>query len=120
MSTREVDEDPGSAVLAVVAEARKAVEIDHAEAICLGCAGMAGLEEAITTELRVPVIDGVGAAVRLAEAIVGLGLRTSKVSTYAAPDPNKITAWPLSTALGLRPAAAEGGPASRPAGEAAR
>jgi len=111
MSTREVDEDPEGAVNAVVAEARKAVEIDHAEAICLGCAGMAGLEEAITTELRVPVIDGVGAAVRLAEAVVGLGLRTSKVSTYAAPDPKKIIAWPLSAALGLRPAAAGDGPA---------
>ena len=33
-----------------------------------------------------PVIDGVGAAVRLAEAVVGLGLRTSKVSTYAPPE----------------------------------
>ena len=85
MSTREVDEDPQGAVRAVVAEARQAVENDHAEAICLGCAGMAGLEEAITTELGVPVIDGVGAAVRLAEAVVGLGLRTSKVSTYAPP-----------------------------------
>ena len=68
-------------------------------------AGMAGLEEAITTELGVPVIDGVGAAVRLAETIVGLGLRTSKVSTYAAPDAKQITAWPLSPALGLRPGA---------------
>jgi hypothetical protein len=65
-------------------------------------------------------IARVGAAVRLAEAIVGLGLRTSKVSTYAAPDPKKITAWPLSIALGLRPVAAEGGPASRPAGAEAR
>jgi allantoin racemase len=72
---------------------------------------MAGLEEAITTELHVPVIDGVGAAVRLAEAVVGLGLRTSKVSTYAPPEAKKITAWPLSTALGLRPAAAGDGPA---------
>src|SRR2546427_1763128 len=102
MSTRAVDEDPGGAVLAVVAEARKAVEIDHAEAICLGCAGMAGLEEAITTELGVPVIDGVGAAVRLAEAVVGLGLKTSKRSTYAFPEPKKITGWPLSASLGLR------------------
>src|SRR5262245_32703828 len=116
MSTREVDEDPEGAVLAVVAEARKAVQIDRAEAICLGCAGMAGLEEAITTEVRVPVIDGVGAAVRLAEAVVGLGLRTSKISTYAPPDAKKITAWPLSAALGLRPAAAGGRPAGGVAG----
>jgi allantoin racemase len=50
----------------------------------------------------VPVIDGVGAAVRLAETIVGLGLKTSKVSTYAVPEPKKIIGWPLSSALGLR------------------
>ena len=102
MSTLEVDQDPPGAIRAVVAEARKAVEIDHAEVICLGCAGMAGLEEAITSELHVPVIDGVGAAVRLAEALVGLGLKTSKVSTYAPPEPKKIIGWPLSSALGLR------------------
>lgn len=99
MSTAEVDSDPLGTMHAVVAEARKAVEIDHAEAICLGCAGMAGLEEAITTELHVPVIDGVGAAVKLAEALVGLGLKTSKVSTYASPAPKNIAAWPLSSFL---------------------
>lgn len=102
MTTLEVDSDPAGAMRAIVAEARKAVEIDHTEVICLGCAGMAGLEEAITSELRVPVIDGVGAAVRLAEAIVGLGLKTSKCSTYAFPDPKRIIGWPLSAALGLR------------------
>jgi allantoin racemase len=106
MSTLEVDADPAGAVRGIVAEARIAVEQDHAEAICLGCAGMAGLEEAITTELGVPVIDGIGAAVRLAEAIVGLGLATSKVSTYAPPDPKKITGWPVSRALALGAAAA--------------
>jgi allantoin racemase len=114
MSTSEVDADPAAAARAIVSEAREAVRADHAEVICLGCAGMAGLEEAITGELGVPVIDGVGAAVRLAEAIVGLGLRTSKVSAYAAPDPKKIIGWPLSAALGRRPGSVPG----RPAGEA--
>ena len=41
-----------------------------------------------------------------AEAIVGLGLATSKVSTYAPPDPKKIIGWPLSAALRLRAGAA--------------
>ena len=41
---------------------------------------------------------------RLAEAIVGMGLATSKVSTYAPPDPKKTTGWPVSLALGLRSA----------------
>jgi allantoin racemase len=106
LSTLDVDHDPQGSMRAIVAEARKAVEEDHAEVICLGCAGMAGLEEAITGELHVPVIDGVGAAVRLAEALVGLGLKTSKRSTYATPEPKQIIAWPLSSALGL--------PGSRP------
>ena len=48
MSTLEVDADPEHAVRAIVAEARRAVEADHAEVICLGCAGMAGLEAAPT------------------------------------------------------------------------
>src|SRR5205823_7079548 len=99
MSTLEVDRDPKGAVAGIVAEARKAVELEHAEVICLGCAGMAGLEEAITSELGVPVVDGVAAAVRLAEAVVGLGLKTSKVSTYAKPDAKRIDGWPLSQAL---------------------
>lgn len=102
MSTLEVDRDPEAAARAIVAEARIAVERDHAEVICLGCGGMAGLEEAITSELGVPVVDGVGAAVKMAEALVGLGLRTSKVSTYALPEPKAISSWPLSVALGLR------------------
>src|SRR5437016_1819887 len=102
MSTLEVDRDPKGAIAGIVAEARKAVELEHAEVICLGCAGMAGLEEAITSDLHIPIIDGVGAAVRLAEALVGLGLSTSKISTYAKPDPKRMIAWPLSKALGLQ------------------
>jgi len=104
MSTLEVDNDPQAAMRAIVAEAAAAVQTDRAEVICLGCAGMAGLEDAITAEVRVPVIDGVGAAVRLAETLVGLGLKTSKVSTFAPPEPKKITGWPLSAQLGLRAA----------------
>jgi allantoin racemase len=95
MSTLEVDADPHAAVRGIVAAARIAVQRDHAEAICLGCAGMAGLEQAITAELGVPVVDGIGAAVRLAEALVGLGLATSKVCTYAPPGPKHIAGWPL-------------------------
>ena len=51
----------------------------------LGCAGMADLCQRLQQRLGVPVIDGVGAAVKLAESLVGLGLRTSKRGDYAAP-----------------------------------
>jgi len=43
----------------------------------------------------VPVVDGVTAAVKLAESLVALGLSTSKVRTYAPPRPKRITGWPL-------------------------
>jgi allantoin racemase len=100
LSTSEVDHDPEAATAAIVAEAERAVRDDHAEVICLGCGGMAGLEEAITGRLGVPVVDGVAAGVRLAEAVVGLGLRTSKVCTYAPPEPKEISGWPLSARTG--------------------
>jgi len=60
-----------------------------AEAIVLGCAGFAGLDQALAERLGVPVIDGVPAAVRLAEAMVNSGLHTSKALAYRTPDPKK-------------------------------
>lgn len=79
-------EDPASgAVGRVRAEIRRAIEEDGAECILLGCAGMADLARDLTAEMGLPVIDGVAAAVKLAEALVGLGLTTSKVAGYARP-----------------------------------
>ncbi|MQW85876.1 aspartate/glutamate racemase family protein [Sinorhizobium saheli] len=69
----------------VSAEIARAVSEDRAEAIVLGCAGMADLAHALSLEHGVPVLDGVACAVRLAETVAALGLRTSKVGGYAAP-----------------------------------
>ena len=57
--------------------------------------GMAGLDEAVRDRTGVPVVDGVTAAVKLAEDLVALGLSTSKVRTYAPPHPKRIVGWPL-------------------------
>lgn len=56
---------------AIAAEAARAVAEDGAEAIVLGCAGMAGLTERLAS-LPVPVIDGVTAATHLAIAAARL------------------------------------------------
>ncbi len=65
------------------------------EVLCLGCAGMVGLSQRVSAKLGIPVIDGVAAAVQLAESLHHLGLRTSKVRFYA-PSPEKaIIGWPL-------------------------
>ena len=56
-----------------------------AEAVVLGCAGMADLAADLSSRFGVPVVDGVAAAVKQAEALVALGLKTSKRGCYAAP-----------------------------------
>ena len=69
----------------ISAEIRAAVREERAEAIVLGCAGMADLAAELSREHGLPVVDGVAAAVKLAESLVGLGLKTSKRGGYAQP-----------------------------------
>jgi allantoin racemase len=111
----ELEEDQERTVGAVVATARRAVEEDGAEVICLGCGGMAGLQEKVSAALGgLPVVDGVAAAVKFAEAAVGLGLSTSKVRSFAPPRPKAIGSWPLSAHLpGVRGSAPGSGPGPR-------
>lgn len=73
--------------------ARDALARDRSGAIVLGCAGMAGLCATLQQRLGVPVIDGVAAAVKLAEALVALGLQTSKHGDYATPLPKTYLGW---------------------------
>jgi allantoin racemase len=68
-------------------EIELALNEDRAEAVVLGCAGMAVLAADLANEYAVPVVDGVVAAVKQAEALVRLGLSTSKRGPYAAPIP---------------------------------
>ena len=91
----ELEADPERAVAAIAEQAELAVREDHAEVICLGCGGMAELESRVRERTGVPVVDGVAAAVTVAESLVRLGLTTSKVRTYAPPRPKRITGWPL-------------------------
>ena len=86
-------EHPGSdACNRISAEIGRAVAEDRAEAIVLGCAGMADLANRLAEEHGLPVLDGVTCAVRLAEAMVGLGLRTSRLGGYAPPPVQKLRA----------------------------
>jgi allantoin racemase len=79
-------EDPASDAYAHISnEIRTALKEDRAEAIVLGCAGMTDLAARLSKQHGVPVIDGVGAAVKLIESLAALGLKTSKLTTYAKP-----------------------------------
>jgi allantoin racemase len=79
-------EDPNSnAKKRLREEIVAALAADRAEAIVLGCAGMADLVDELRAEFGVPVIDGVAAAVKQAEMLVALGLTTAKRGAYARP-----------------------------------
>lgn len=77
----------------IEAAAREALVRDRSGAIVLGCAGMAPLCATLSERLGVPVIDGVAVAVKFAEALVCLGLRTSKHGDYASPLPKPYVGW---------------------------
>lgn len=79
-------EEAGSdAEARISAEIERAKTDDRAESIVLGCAGMAELAARLSQAHGLPVIDGVAAAVKLAEGLVSLGAKTSKVGGYAVP-----------------------------------
>lgn len=65
-----------------------------AEAICLGCAGMVKFANDLEKELGVPVIDGVTAAVKMAEALVDLGKKTNKILSFKHPEKKEYKGFP--------------------------
>ena len=87
LAVLELDDPASDARARILDECRRALDQDGSGAIVLGCAGMADLAADLQRELGVPVIDGVGIAVRFVEALCGLGLSTSKRGDLAAPIP---------------------------------
>jgi allantoin racemase len=83
----ELDDPASDAYARILACSREALACDRSGAIVLGCAGMADLCLRLQQELGVPIVDGVAAAVKLAESLVSLGLGTSKLGDYAVPLP---------------------------------
>ncbi len=64
--------------------ARTAMTVDGPEAVVLGCAGLADLVGPLSRALEMPVIDGVAAAVGIANGLVAMGLNTSRANTFGA------------------------------------
>lgn len=77
-----------------------ALQDDRAEAIVLGCAGMADLAHSLSDEFGVPVLDGLACAVALCEGMVRLGVRTSRQGGYAPPPASKRELAPLAQGAG--------------------
>jgi len=91
LALEDKDSDARARIAAEIESARRE---DRAEAIVLGCAGMADLAAELSLRHALPVIDGVAAAVTLIESLVRLGLKTSKQGGYAEPLPKDIVGFP--------------------------
>jgi allantoin racemase len=78
-------DDPASGARDLVIEECRAVVARGADAVVLGCAGMADFCAEVSRAVGAPVVDGVAAATVLAESLVRLGLSTGKHGEYAAP-----------------------------------
>lgn len=87
----ELEDEEWAEMAALTEECRRAVAEDGAEAIVLGCAGLADRVQPLRDHLKVPVIEGVAAAVKLVEAMVTLGIRTSKIRSFDYPTAKSFT-----------------------------
>ena len=77
-------ENEEKAFQAIFSAAEKAMNLDGAEAVVLGCTGMMALRSRLQTALGVPVIEPLTMAVKYARVLVEAGLRPSRVS-YPVP-----------------------------------
>lgn len=92
MAVLALEEDKEAACNRVEAEILRALHEDQAEAVVLGCAGMAEMATQLSTKHGFPILDGVACAVAMAESMVRLGLRTSRLGGYAPPPADKLKA----------------------------
>jgi allantoin racemase len=84
----ELDEKRDEVKASLLAESKKALDEDSADAIILGCTGMVGMARELQEALKVPVVDPAIASLKHAEALVDMKLSHSKL-VYPEPPPKE-------------------------------
>jgi allantoin racemase len=69
----------------LLALSRQAVAEDGADVVILAGAPLAGLARELRGQIPVPVVDGISAGIRMAEAVVGLQSGPHRVGAFAPP-----------------------------------
>lgn len=100
MGVLDLQVDPDETKRRIVQAAKKAMELDGAEVIILGCTMQFGFYQELQGTLRVPVIDVACAALNYAEFLIDLrdkhGWYFNKKNEYLPPPREEIEAWKLS------------------------
>ncbi len=83
----ELAGDRDATVGKLVEEGRKAVEVDRADTLILGCMSMGflGVAEEMSEALQLPVINPGRVSLKMAEALVGAGLSHSNLAYMTPP-----------------------------------
>ena len=87
----ELEDDGDAALKRIIEECLRAKHDDNIGSIVLGCGGMADLAGTIQEKVGLPIVEGTTAAVKIAESLVSLGLKTSKHGDLATPLPKTFT-----------------------------
>jgi allantoin racemase len=90
MPVLEMDAHPEETKARILELAREAIAEHGTEVVILGCAGLAGYAEDIERELEIVVLDPSSVGLKVAEAIVDLGLAHSKVARFAFPPEKEV------------------------------
>jgi allantoin racemase len=70
----DIDKDRATVVRYLVNEAVKAKKEEHIDVVILGCTGLAGLAREVQEKTNIYTIDPAGAAIKVAEALLKLGI----------------------------------------------
>jgi allantoin racemase len=104
MGVLDFQKDKSKTSAAQIAEGRKAIEVDGAEVIILGCTVEFGFWRTLQKQLGVPVLDPVIVPLKYAEYLVALrdsfGWSSSKVGSYQSPPLSEISRWNLGKQYG--------------------
>ena len=77
--------------MSIEKEIEKSINYYKAEAIVLGCAGMADFAEQMEEKYSIPVIEGVSSSIILAEGLIRMKKNTSKIGGYSYPNPKNYS-----------------------------
>ena len=87
----DLENEESNALLAIEDEIQRSITNDKAEAIVLGCAGMADFAEKLEKKFSIPVIEGVSSSIILAEGLVKMKKTTSE--KIAKSKKKKFVCW---------------------------
>ena len=100
LGVNDFQKDKTEALQRIHKVAERAVHEKLAEVIILGCTMQFGLYKKLQEDLKIPVIDGVLAALKYAELMIELrknfGWGHSKANSYKTPPISEIKEWRLS------------------------